>query len=397
MSNAQAQRSNSPSLSDLAVDLAACTDGAAASAFLSTLHSATCGALLCSMQPQPLADLFGKLGESGCAALFAVVTKDVLSTLAATVDTLKAPHVAPTDAGGKLSPVSKLTVTNAKAAAIGRKYKSTADLESPDLSAIADSKLAAELSDYGIEQAEKRGADDVAFSKLVKSAQAHGATCGAAAHKKEAVKWAQTLADKMFLPVAVLMGFELCKFGADGEPTADEFPRCADAAPLLVEYVGLANIAIKAAQAAALATLGNEAYGATGAKMRSAVCKSARNTIGMRISRQLDKYGVAVNLQTGDYSETELADGPSAADKACKAVLGAFDKAPAGALDGLKALDGAAWSAMVEFVTTEQAKRDRMAREAQNASLSAMSIATAIKQKATDDAARAAKKLEGVE
>lgn len=393
MSNNQAQRSNSPSLSDLAVDLAACTDGAAASAFLSTLHSATCGALLCSMQPQPLADLFGKLGESGCAALFAVVTKDVLSTLAATVDTLKAPHVAPTDAGGKLSPVSKLTVTNAKAAAIGRKYKSTADLESPDLSAIADSKLAAELSDYGIEQAEKRGADDVAFSKLVKSAQAHGATCGAAAHKKEAVKWAQTLADKMFLPVAVLMDFELCKFGKDGEPTADEFPRCADAAPLLVEYVGLANIAIKAAQTVALQSMPESAT----AKQRSAACKSARNTIGMRISRQLDKYGVAVNLQTGDYSETELADGPSAADKACKAVLGAFDKAPAGALDGLKALDGASWSAMVEFVTTEQAKRDRMAREAQNASLGAMSIANAIKQKATDDAARAAKKLEGVE
>jgi hypothetical protein len=77
--------------------------------------------------------------------------------------------------------------------------------------------------------------------------------------------------------------------------------------------------------------------------------------------------------------------------------VGAFGKSPAGALDGLKALDGAAWSAMVEFVTTEQAKRDRMAREAQNASLSAMSIANAIKAKATDDAARAAKKLEGVE
>jgi hypothetical protein len=45
-------------------------------------------------------------------------------------------------------------------------------------------------------------------------------------------------------------------------------------------------------------------------------------------------------------------------------------------------------------VTTEQAKRDRTAQEAQNVSLSALSIANAIKAKATDDAARAAAKLD---
>jgi hypothetical protein len=334
--------------------------------------------------------LLGKLGESGCATLFAELADvpSCLTTLGATIDTLSAPHVAPAESGGKLSPVSKVTIDKAKAAAVGRAYRSTEENTIPDLSAIAESKLAAELSDYGIEQAEKRGAADVAFSKLIKSARSFGATCGASALKKDAVKWAQTLADKMFLPVAVLLDLELCEFGKDGEPTAADFPLCADSAPLLVEYVGLANIAIKAAQEKALDSLPDDAP----AKQRSAVCKGARNVICTRVKRQLEKYGVAVNLQTGDYSECELDGGATKAEKATKAVVGAFGKSTDGALAGLVALDGASWSAMLEFVTAEQANRDRLAHEAQNVSLSALAIANAIKAKATDDAARAAAK-----
>lgn len=394
MSN-HALKSDVPSLSDLSVLLVACADGPAASAFLSDLHSATCGALLCSLEPQALANVLGLLGDAGCTALFADLADvpDVLTTLAAAIATLSAPHVAPSEAGGKLSPVSKVTIAKAKAAAVGRAYKSTGDLESPDLSAIAESKLAAELSDYGIEQAEKRGSEDLAFAKLLESAKGHGATCGASALKKDAVKWAQTVGDKMFLPVAVLLDLELCEFGKDGEPTAPEFPRRADSAPLLVEYVGLANIAIKAAQQKALASLPKDAP----SKQRSAVCKGARNTIGMQVKRQLKKYGVKVNLQTGDYSECDIEGGATAAEKATKAVVGAFGKSSDGALAGLLALDGAAWSAMLHFVCSEQLLRDRLASEAQNASLSAMAIGNAIKAKATDDAARAAKKLEGVQ
>jgi hypothetical protein len=359
---------------------------------LSDLHGATCGALLCSLEARPLADLLGKLGEQGCAALFAELADvpDVLPTLGATIGTLSAPHVAPVDVAGKLSPVSKVTIDKAKAAAVGRAYKSTAELDIPDLSALAASKLAAELSDYGIEQAEKRGAADVAFAKLLKSARSHGATCGASAHKKDAVKWAQTLGDKMFLPVAVLLDLELCEFGKDGEPTAPDFPLCADSAPLLVEYVGLANIAIKAAQEKALESMPDDAP----AKQRSAACKGARNVIVTRIERQLKKYGVKVNLQTGDYSECDLDGGATTAEKATKAVVGAFGKSADGAHAGLMALDGAAWSAMLHFVCSEQLQRDKLAREAQNASLGAMAIANAIKAKATDDAARAAAKLD---
>jgi hypothetical protein len=390
--NSQAKWSQTASLSDLAATLAACPDGASLQDTFSSLHSSEIGAVLCSLEPLPLAALLGKLGETGCAALFAELADeaDVLPALRAKFDTLSAPHVAPVDVGGKLSPVSKVTIDKAKAAAVGRAYKATADVAIPDLSAIAESKLAAELSDYGVEQAEKRGADDVAFAKLVKSARSHGATCGASTHRKDAVKWAQTLGDKMFLPVAVLLDLELCEFGKDGEPTAADFPLCADSAPLLVEYVGLANIAIKAAQEKALESMPDDAT----AKQRSAACKGARNTIGMRIERQLKKYGVKVNLQTGNYSEVDLEGGATTAEKATKAVVGAFGKSTEGALVGLAALDGAAWSAMVEFVTTEQAKRDRTAQEAQNVSLSALSIANAIKAKATDDAARAAAKLD---
>jgi hypothetical protein len=384
-----AQRSDSPSLSDLAVDLAGCADGAAASAFLIDLHGATCGALLCSLPAQPLADLFGKLGESGCSAVFATLSNPaVLPTLAATIETLKAPHVAPTDeVGGKMSGISKATVVKAEAAAIGRAYKATA-LESPDLSALADSALAAELSDYGIEAAQQRGAKEPAFKAQVDNALSHGATCGASTHRKEAVKWAQAVADRMFLSVAVLLELECCEFDKAGEPTAADFPCCADSAAMLVEYVGLANISIKAAQEKALATMPKDAT----AKQRSAACKGARNVIVTRVTRQLKKYGVAVNLQTGDYAEGELAGGATKAEKACKAVVGAFDKSADGALDGLKALDGASWAAMVAFVTAEQGKRDQVARGLQNVSLGAMALANAIKAKATDDAARAAAK-----
>lgn len=389
--NNQAQRSNDlpANIPDLVVLLSALDIDFEVKAFLSELHPATIGAVLCALEPQALANVVYMLGEADCAALFESLSDlpDVLTTLADHISQL-APHVAPTDAGGKLAGVSKATADRAKAAAVGRKYQATASLESPDLSAIADSKLAAELSDYGIDQAEKRGAADPAFSTLVKSARGHGATCGASVHKKDAIKFAQALADKMFLSVAVLL--ELVDLDKAGEPTDSEFPCCADAPRLLVEYVGLANIVIKAAQEKALESMPE---GAT-AKQRSAACKGARNVTCMQVKRQLDKYGVSVNLQTGDYSECELEGGATKAEKACKAVVGAFDKAPAGALEGLALLDGASWAAMVEFVTGIQAKRDRMAREAQNASLSAMSIANAIKAKATDDAARAQAKLD---
>jgi hypothetical protein len=341
------------------------------------------------MPAQPLADLFGKLGESGCAAVFAtLVNPAVLPTLAATINTL-APHVAPTDAvsGGKLAGISKSTAVKAEAAAIGRAYKATA-LESPDLSALEASALEAELSDYGVEAAQQRGAKEPAFKAQVDNALSHGATCGASTHRKEAVKWAQALADRMFLSVAVLLELECCEFDKAGEPTAADFPCCADSAAMLVEYVGLANISIKAAQEKALETMPKDAT----AKQRSAACKGARNVIVTRVTRQLKKYGVSVNLQTGDYSEGELAGGATKAEKATKAVVGAFDKSSEGALSGLAALDGAAWAVMVAFVTAEQAKRDMVARGAQSVSLGAMALANAIKAKATDDAARAAAK-----
>jgi hypothetical protein len=379
MSN-QALRSDSQTdnIPDLVVLLSALDIDLEVHAFLSELHPVTAGAVLCGLEPQALANVLAMVGAAGCAVLFEALADQpaVLDTLQTMLDTLQAPHVAPDlVADGKLAAVSKSTVEAAKAAAVGRKYEATADLESPDLSAIAESKLDAELSDYGIEQAQKRGAEEPAFQELVSGAAKHGAVCGVSAHKKEAIKFAQNLADQMFLPVAVLLGLDCCcKFGADGEPTNTEYPRCADAPRLLVEYVGLANISIKAAQEAVLAQ-GKFAN----AKQRSAVAKSARNTIAMRIKRQLDKYGVSVNIQTGNYCEIELECGPTKSEKAYKAVLGAFEKSTEGALDGLLALDGKAWCEMFAFVQDVQAKRDRVAREAQSASLGAMFLSNAIK------------------